>query len=267
MPASSRMVARLDRRIERGHEQRQRRRVEDDVGDLVRLLRHQPPPDRVALRPDLLALVVEALRVLVHHDAEHHAVEPRDDAAVVFRRARVDRDRVALGRIAGLLHAAIEQQLQHRAAIVRRAADEEVVGGRPPVLLQPFDVGFEAAAGRHERRGAHHVALSPALHGRGQEHAVVDVEIDHLGVVCDLDAEVLGGEIERVEHRAPAAEEERVGAAEAQACRRARAGSARPAAAASRARSWIRRSCGAPAPRRCAPCVTCSRSLKNSSSG
>ena len=80
----------------------QRGRVEDDVGDLVRLLRDEPAPDRVALRPDILALVVEALGVLVDDDAEDDAVEPGDDAAVEFRRARVDRDGVALRRIADL---------------------------------------------------------------------------------------------------------------------------------------------------------------------
>ncbi len=46
--------------------------VEDDVGDLVGLRRDQAAPDRVALRPDVLALVVEALGVLVDDDAEHH---------------------------------------------------------------------------------------------------------------------------------------------------------------------------------------------------
>ena len=81
-------------------------------------------------------------------------VEPRDDAAVEFRRARVDRDRVALGRIADLLHALGEQHLQHRAAIIGRAADQEIVGGLAPILLQPFDVGLEAAGGGDQRRGA-----------------------------------------------------------------------------------------------------------------
>ena len=79
--------------------------IEDDVGDLVGLGGDQAAPDRVALRPDILALVVEAQGVLVDDDAEHHAIEPRDDAAVEFRRARVDRDRVALRGIADLLHA------------------------------------------------------------------------------------------------------------------------------------------------------------------
>jgi len=83
-------------------------------------------------------------------------------------------------------------------------------------LLQPLDVRLEPAAGSNEGRGANDVTLPAALHGRREKHAVVDVEIDHLGVVFDRNAEALGGEIERVEHRAPAAEEERVGAAEAQ---------------------------------------------------
>ena len=122
-----------------------------------------------------------------------------------------------------------------------------------PVLLQPLDVGFEAAAGRHEGRGAHDVALAAALHGRGEEHAVVDVEIDHLGVVFDLDAEILGGEIERVEHRAPAAEEERIGAPEAQGA--AERGLVAHALLRQPVEHGLRfvRSCGAPAPRRCGP--------------
>ena len=49
--------------------------IEDDVGDLVGLRRDQPAPDRVALRPDVLALVVESLRMLVDDDAEHDGVD------------------------------------------------------------------------------------------------------------------------------------------------------------------------------------------------
>src|SRR5207253_325917 len=49
-----------------------------------------------------------------------------------------------------------------------------------------------------------------------QEHAVVDLEIDDFGVVQNVDAEFFRSEIERVQHRAAAAEEERIGAPEAQ---------------------------------------------------
>ena len=130
------------------------RGVEDDVGDLVGLGGDQPAPDRVALRPDVLALVVEALGVLVDDDAEHHRVVAGDDAAVEFRRAGVDRDRMALRGIADVLHALVEQHLQNRAAVIGRAADQEIVGGVAPILLQPFDVGLETAGGRDQRRGA-----------------------------------------------------------------------------------------------------------------
>ena len=144
----------LDRRKQRRHETVARTGVEDDVGDLVGLSCDQPAPDRVALRPDILALVVEALGVLVDDDAEHHRVMPSDDAAVEFRRAGVDRDRVALGGIADFLHALGQQHLEDRAAIIGRAADQEIVGGLAPIFLQPFDVGLEAAGGGDQRRGA-----------------------------------------------------------------------------------------------------------------
>src|SRR5215510_13245626 len=54
---------RRDWRIERGHEHLERIGVKDDPGDLARLLGHQAPPDGVAFRPDILALVVEARRL------------------------------------------------------------------------------------------------------------------------------------------------------------------------------------------------------------
>ena len=110
--ASSAIAARLHRREDRRHEQADRFGVDDRIGDLLRLLRHQPAPDGVALRPGVLALVVEALRVAVDHDAEHHAVEPRGDAAVELGRARVDRHRMALRRIADRLDAGVEQHAQ-----------------------------------------------------------------------------------------------------------------------------------------------------------
>ena len=145
---------RADRREQRRHEARDHGRIENDVGDLVGLGRHQPAPDRVALRPDVLALVIEALGVLVDDDAEHDRVVPGDDAAVEFRRAGVDRDRMALGGVADVLHALGEQHFQDRAAVIGRAADQEIVGGVAPIFLQPFDVGLEAAGGGDQRRGA-----------------------------------------------------------------------------------------------------------------
>ena len=170
LPASSAIVGALDRRKQRRHEAVATLTIEDDVGDLVGLRGHQPAPDRVALRPDVLALVIEALGVLVDDDAEHHRVVPRDDAAVEFRRAGVDRDRMALGGIADVLHALVEQQLQDRAAVIGRAADQEIVGRLAPIFLQPFDVGLKTAGRRHQRRGADFArAIDRLLQLGGQE--------------------------------------------------------------------------------------------------
>ena len=141
---------------------------------------------------------------------------PCDDAAVEFRRAGVDRDRVALRGVADVLHALGQQHFQDRAAVVGRAADQEIIGGIAPILLQPFDVGLETAGRGNQRCRAHADAAIALLQRRRQKHAVFDFEIEHFGVVEDFDAELFGGEIERVQHRPAAAEEERVGAAEAE---------------------------------------------------
>ena len=156
-------------------------RIDDRIGDLVRLLRDQAAPDRIALRPDILAFVVEALAVAVDHDAEHDAVEPRGDAAVEFRRARVKRDGVALGRIADRHHALVEQHAQHRATVIGRAANDEIVGGVAPIFLQPFDIGFEAAAGGDQGLAAHLFVDAALLDGRGDEKAVFDGQPGHHG--------------------------------------------------------------------------------------
>src|SRR6185437_16600435 len=127
-----------------------------------------------ALGPGVLALVVEALRLAVDHDAEDDAVETRGDAAVELRRARVNRHRMTLRRVADGGDALVEQHAQHVAAIVRRAADEKVVGGLAPILLQPLDVRLETAAGGDEGLAAHLLLTTLVLDGGGDEEAVLD---------------------------------------------------------------------------------------------
>ena len=206
-----------DRRKQRRHEAGHDAGVEDDIGDLIGLGGDQPAPDRVALRPDILALVVKALGMLVDDDAEYDRVVAGDDAAVELRRAGIDRNRMALGGIADVLHPFGKQHFQDRAAVIGRAADQEIVGGLAPILLQPFDVGLEAAGSGDQRGRAHFGgAIDRLLERCAQEHAVLDPQIGNLGVIDNLDAELLGGQVQRVQHRATAAEEERIGATEAQ---------------------------------------------------
>jgi hypothetical protein len=90
--------ARLERRIHRRHELAHRLRVDDRKGDLVGLPGDEAAPRSRSAWARTLAFVVEALAVLVDDDAERHRVHARHDAAVEFRRARVDRDAMALRR-------------------------------------------------------------------------------------------------------------------------------------------------------------------------
>ena len=133
----------------------------------------------------------------VDDDRERHAVEPGDDAAVELRRAAVDGDRVALCRVTDGGHALGQQALQHAAFGIGRAADQEVLGGGAPTLLQPLDIGLKSAGRCDHYLGAD--LEREALAGHGQ-------------LVHDVDAEPLGMGIERVQQRLAATEEEGVGA-------------------------------------------------------
>ena len=211
----------LQRREHAGQVIVQRLAVADGEGPLIGLLRDQPAPDRVTLGPDILALVVEAFDILVHDDGIGHAIEPHRQAAIAHRRPRVVGDGVELGRVADLLDPLSQQILQHRALGVGGAADLEVVGRVAPVLPQPFPVGLEAAGRCDDRFAAD--ALGEAAPGdhRLTREAVLHQDFSHFGVVQDLDAKLFGGAVHGVHQRLAAAQEEGVGAAQAQRARQA----------------------------------------------
>src|SRR3546814_15145270 len=96
----------------RRHEEADGLLVDDDVADLVGLTGDEAAPDSVALRPEVLAFVVEALGMGVHHDAERDAVDASADAAVVLRRPALDGDRVALLRNGHMVDTLVELLLQ-----------------------------------------------------------------------------------------------------------------------------------------------------------
>ena len=183
---------------------------------MIGLSRDKPAPDRVALGPEVEALVVEALRIAVDHDAERHAVDAGADAAVELGRACVDGDVVALGRIADRFRAAIEEHFQHASHVVGCAADQKIVGRGPPRRAQPVEVRLEAAGGRHDRLRVNFV-LHVLMHGDGGgELSVADIQIGDLRVVGDLDAKAFRRPVVRVHQRLPATEEKRIGARELQ---------------------------------------------------
>ncbi|MCY1524454.1 hypothetical protein D9M68_593860 [compost metagenome] len=200
------------------HEAADRLLVDDRPGDLPRLLRHEPAPDRVALGPEVFALVVEALCVAVDHHAQRHAVDARADAAVVQRSTGVDGHAVGLGRVADAVRAGVEHELQKHAHVEARAPDQEVVG-RPfaalvlaPGLSQPFTVGLEAPRGQHT--GARLDTLA-ADAGRHEAPAVQLQRIDR-GVVADLHAQRLGAAVIGIDQRLASPHEEGVGAGHVQ---------------------------------------------------
>ena len=125
----------LQRRKDGRHEVPDRLGVDDRIGDLLRLLGNQPAPHRIALRPEILALVVEAPAFAVDDDAQAHAVDPRHDAAVEFGSPCVDGDGVALRGIADRPDSLVEQGLEDDPGVVGGPADDEVVGSRGPTLL------------------------------------------------------------------------------------------------------------------------------------
>ena len=89
------------RRKHRRHEEPGGLRIDNRVRNLIGLLRDETSPDRVALRPEILAFVIKPPTVFVDDDPERYAVEARHDAPVELRGARIDGDGVELRRIAG----------------------------------------------------------------------------------------------------------------------------------------------------------------------
>ena len=154
--------------------------------------------------------------MLVQDDPEWHRVETRDDAAVELRSPGIDRDSVALRRVADRFGAGIEHQPQHSAGVVRRAADDEVLRRISPDLREPLEVRLEAARGKDHRASTDlHVATSHA-NRRGLEPSIANRQADHVGVIDDTDAEPLGRGVGAVHQRLSASQEERVGPPEVQ---------------------------------------------------
>ena len=83
--------------------------VEHDLGDLVRLRRHQPPPDGIALRPEILALVIKTLTFVVHDYTETDTIQTGYNTAIETRAACINCDSMALAGITDGVNALIDQ--------------------------------------------------------------------------------------------------------------------------------------------------------------
>src|SRR5262249_18702041 len=155
------------------------------------LLSEQSPPDGVALGPEVLALVVEAVALPIHDNAERDRVHASDNSSVELRRTAVHRDGVALSRVADLFGPAIQQHPQHSAGVVGGASDDEVLRYLAPALLEPGEVGLETAGRGYDGARPHRLRGASPRHQRGRKLAAADLQLLHLGIVCNAGAEAL----------------------------------------------------------------------------
>ena len=192
---------------DRWHEAANRLRVDDRVADLAGLLGHQPTPDRVALGPEVFALIVEALAFAVDHHAQRDRVEPGADAAIVERCACVDRHHVGLGRVTDRIGPKRYQVLEQHAGVVPGATDQEVVG-RPftqrvlaPGLTQPLAVGLEATGCEHAAARGDAFAAAKSC----DKTLARQLDAVNRAVVAHLHAQALGTAVIGVDQRLAAA--------------------------------------------------------------
>ena len=75
----------LDRREHWGNEFAHRLGIDDREADLIWLFGDEAAPYRVALRPEILTLVMKTQRVFVDHDAERDAIHARANSAIELR--------------------------------------------------------------------------------------------------------------------------------------------------------------------------------------
>jgi len=130
---------------------------------------------------------------------------------------------VGLGRIAYRISSGLQHELQQRAVVEARAADEEVVrrpfavGVLPPGLAQPVPVGLEAPRGQHAGSGLETLlhALRAPDEGR-HEAAVAQLQPHDGGLIADLYAELLRAAVVGVDQGLAAAHEKGVGASRVQ---------------------------------------------------
>ena len=207
----------------RRHEAANRLGVDHAPSDLPRLERHQPPPDRIALGPEIFALVIETLGKAVDHHPERDCVDARADPAVIKRGTRVNCHHVRLSGIADHVGALPSEIGNDGAHVEPCAADQEVIGRmlaivvHAPGFAQPLAVRFKTAAGKHAGLGRDPLFTRAAVarlvtHDGSGEPVAVEFDAHRLGVVVDLRTERFGTPEIGVDECLAAAHEKRVGA-------------------------------------------------------
>ena len=132
--------------VERRQKAIEHPRIDDRKRRLVRLLGDQPTPDGIALRPEILALVVKTFARFVDRNPERNRIQPGGDAAVEPRCPSVECHGMEALRIAGGRGTLVEHSGQDPPVVVGRAANHIVVNCIAPVAAQPIEVRLEATA-------------------------------------------------------------------------------------------------------------------------
>src|ERR1051326_3852991 len=201
---------------DRWHEPSFHLRIDHRVCDLVRLLRHQATPDRIALGPEVLTFVVKPVTVLINSDAQRHAVQPRHNAAVELGGAAVYRDSVALLRVAYRFSAGVQEKFQARAFVVRRPPDYKIACCFAPSLFQPFQIGLKSSRSGNQGFGAKFSGRAVEPYPAAFNFAVGDIHLCHLSIVEDANTAACGRRIVRIHQGFAPAEEECVGSTQVQ---------------------------------------------------
>ena len=113
-------------------------------------------------------------------------------------------------RITNRFRAGIEHESKDGAGVVRRASDDEVVGGVPPCLTQPFDVGFEPSCREDDGSSTHLRGLASDAHRHRPASIVREIKGRHVRVVRNVHARALRGGVVAVHQRFAATQEEQV---------------------------------------------------------
>src|SRR5262249_3589004 len=130
--------------------------------------------------------------------------------AFKFWRAAIDRDGVALLRIAYRFHTPIQEQPENFSFVVWCTTDKKIARRLSPHLFKPFEIGFESAAGDNERFGAELRRPVVELDFSAFESAVAGMEFRDFGIIEDGDAALRCRRVVSVHQRFSPAQEEGV---------------------------------------------------------
>ena len=171
---------------------------------------NKPAPDGIALRPEILALVIEPFSIPIENDAKGDAVNAAGDATVIFWRTGIDRHGMALVKGANRLHPMIQQAFQNGAGVPWCAAYQKILRSLAPPLRKPVKIGFKAAGS-----GDHFLRLDhlPAGQPHTLAEAVLDQDIGNLGIVMQFYSDPFGMAAQAVQQRPSATKEKGIGAA------------------------------------------------------